>query len=122
MTVWFWFQGLESEYQEEGQLLGQFTYDQDGDSLQMFRVLVRPVELPWGPLRGQGPGGGLLPLRAVSVFCLALSRGPTKLSRWWSCGSCPTGATPSTRASTGSESTGIPPSEAWHCCVYFCIY
>lgn len=34
--------GLESEYQEEGQLLGQFTYDQDGDSLQMFRVLPRP--------------------------------------------------------------------------------
>ncbi|XP_058536375.1 SUN domain-containing protein 1 isoform X6 [Ochotona princeps] len=34
--------GLESEYQEEGQLLGRFTYDQDGDSLQMFHVLPRP--------------------------------------------------------------------------------
>lgn len=28
--------GLEDEYQEEGQLLGQFTYDQEGESLQMF--------------------------------------------------------------------------------------
>ncbi|XP_055266465.1 SUN domain-containing protein 1 isoform X10 [Moschus berezovskii] len=28
--------GLENEYQEEGQLLGQFTYDQEGESLQMF--------------------------------------------------------------------------------------
>ncbi|KAL0608216.1 SUN domain-containing protein 1 [Plecturocebus cupreus] len=34
--------GLENEYQEEGQLLGQFTYDQDGESLQMFQVLKRP--------------------------------------------------------------------------------
>ncbi|XP_045142015.1 SUN domain-containing protein 1 isoform X2 [Echinops telfairi] len=34
--------GLESEYQEEGLLLGQFTYDQDGESLQMFHVLKRP--------------------------------------------------------------------------------
>uniref|UniRef100_G3TG49 Sad1 and UNC84 domain containing 1 n=1 Tax=Loxodonta africana TaxID=9785 RepID=G3TG49_LOXAF len=34
--------GLESEYQEEGQLLGQFTYDQDGESLQMFHTLKRP--------------------------------------------------------------------------------
>ncbi|XP_073931480.1 SUN domain-containing protein 1 isoform X9 [Castor canadensis] len=31
--------GLESEYQEQGHLLGQFTYDQDGDSLQMFHTL-----------------------------------------------------------------------------------
>ncbi|KAM9583785.1 SUN domain-containing protein 1 isoform 5-T5 [Trichechus inunguis] len=34
--------GLESEYQEEGLLLGQFTYDQDGESLQMFHALKRP--------------------------------------------------------------------------------
>ncbi|XP_012584641.1 PREDICTED: SUN domain-containing protein 1 isoform X2 [Condylura cristata] len=34
--------GLENEYQEEGQLLGQFTYDQEGESLQMFHVLKRP--------------------------------------------------------------------------------
>ncbi|XP_062041595.1 SUN domain-containing protein 1 isoform X3 [Lepus europaeus] len=34
--------GLENEYQEEGQLLGQFTYDQEGDSLQMFPVPERP--------------------------------------------------------------------------------
>nr|XP_055032317.1 SUN domain-containing protein 1 isoform X2 [Misgurnus anguillicaudatus] len=30
--------GLEEEYQEEGQLLGQFTYDDEGDALQTFSV------------------------------------------------------------------------------------
>lgn len=40
--MWFCFQGLESEYEEEGQLLGQFTYDQEGESLQMFHMLVSP--------------------------------------------------------------------------------
>ncbi|XP_036913867.1 SUN domain-containing protein 1 isoform X2 [Sturnira hondurensis] len=30
--------GLENEYQEEGQLLGQFVFDQDGESLQTFPV------------------------------------------------------------------------------------
>nr|XP_058894503.1 SUN domain-containing protein 1 isoform X4 [Kogia breviceps] len=34
--------GLENEYQEEGQLLGQFTYDQEGESLQMFPAPKRP--------------------------------------------------------------------------------
>ncbi|KAB1263472.1 SUN domain-containing protein 1 [Camelus dromedarius] len=34
--------GLESEYQEDGQLLGQFTYDQDGESLQTFPAPKRP--------------------------------------------------------------------------------
>nr|XP_020738028.1 SUN domain-containing protein 1 isoform X10 [Odocoileus virginianus texanus] len=34
--------GLENEYQEEGQLLGQFTYDQEGESLQMFVALKKP--------------------------------------------------------------------------------
>ncbi|XP_033282670.1 SUN domain-containing protein 1 isoform X7 [Orcinus orca] len=34
--------GLENEYQEEGQLLGQFTYDQEGESLQMFSAPKRP--------------------------------------------------------------------------------
>lgn len=42
VTMWFCFQGLESEYEEEGQLLGRFTYDQEGESLQMFHVLVSP--------------------------------------------------------------------------------
>ncbi|XP_019492961.1 PREDICTED: SUN domain-containing protein 1 [Hipposideros armiger] len=42
VTMWFCFQGLESEYEEEGQLLGQFTYDQEGESLQMFHVPKRP--------------------------------------------------------------------------------
>ncbi|XP_033620719.1 SUN domain-containing protein 1 isoform X10 [Fukomys damarensis] len=34
--------GLENEYQEEGQPLGHFTYDQEGESLQMFQALERP--------------------------------------------------------------------------------
>ncbi|KAL6087020.1 hypothetical protein STEG23_032021, partial [Scotinomys teguina] len=34
--------GLETEYQEEGQFLGRFTYDQEGDSLQMFHTLEKP--------------------------------------------------------------------------------
>ncbi|XP_061065100.1 SUN domain-containing protein 1 isoform X4 [Eubalaena glacialis] len=34
--------GLENENQEEGQLLGQFTYDQEGESLQMFPAPKRP--------------------------------------------------------------------------------
>ncbi|KAM5213566.1 SUN domain-containing protein 1 isoform 6-T15 [Hipposideros larvatus] len=34
--------GLETEYEEEGQLLGRFTYDQEGESLQMFHVPKRP--------------------------------------------------------------------------------
>lgn len=34
--------GLETEYQEEGQPLGRFTYDQEGDSLQMFHTPGRP--------------------------------------------------------------------------------
>ncbi|XP_057605606.1 SUN domain-containing protein 1 isoform X2 [Hippopotamus amphibius kiboko] len=33
--------GLENEYQEDGQLLGQFTYDQEGESLQMFPALLQ---------------------------------------------------------------------------------
>ncbi|XP_018598548.2 SUN domain-containing protein 1 isoform X6 [Scleropages formosus] len=32
--------GLEDEYQEEGKLLGQYTYLEDGDSLQTFTVEV----------------------------------------------------------------------------------
>uniref|UniRef100_A0A9L0RXN4 Sad1 and UNC84 domain containing 1 n=1 Tax=Equus caballus TaxID=9796 RepID=A0A9L0RXN4_HORSE len=42
--------GLENEYQEEGELLGRFTYDQDGESLQMFPVPVRPcvATASWG--------------------------------------------------------------------------
>ncbi|KAM3826513.1 SUN domain-containing protein 1 isoform 3-T4 [Vipera latastei] len=32
--------GLENEYQEEGILLGQYTYDQDGEPLQMFPVSI----------------------------------------------------------------------------------
>ncbi|XP_038619659.1 SUN domain-containing protein 1 isoform X6 [Tachyglossus aculeatus] len=34
--------GLENEYQEEGLLLGQFTYNQAGESLQMFQAAKKP--------------------------------------------------------------------------------
>ncbi|XP_045316647.1 SUN domain-containing protein 1 isoform X16 [Leopardus geoffroyi] len=34
--------GLENEHQEEGRLLGRFTYDQDGEPLQMFHTPKRP--------------------------------------------------------------------------------
>ena len=33
-------QGLDDEYQEEGKLLGQYTYQEDGEALQMFPVMV----------------------------------------------------------------------------------
>ncbi|KAG6935146.1 Sad1 and UNC84 domain containing 1 [Chelydra serpentina] len=33
--------GLEDEYQEEGTLLGQYVYDQGGESLQMFQVMEK---------------------------------------------------------------------------------
>lgn len=48
MVVWFRFQGLDSEYEEEGELLGQFVYDQEGESLQMFLapVSLRPPPRP----------------------------------------------------------------------------
>lgn len=34
-------QGLDDEYQEEGKLLGDYTYQEDGDSLQIFPVMVK---------------------------------------------------------------------------------
>ncbi|XP_074137202.1 SUN domain-containing protein 1 isoform X8 [Sminthopsis crassicaudata] len=34
--------GLDSEYQEEGMLLGQFVYDQEGESLQIFQAMKSP--------------------------------------------------------------------------------
>uniref|UniRef100_A0A8C3PSG9 Sad1 and UNC84 domain containing 1 n=1 Tax=Calidris pygmaea TaxID=425635 RepID=A0A8C3PSG9_9CHAR len=33
--------GLDDEYQEEGTLLGQYVYDQDGEPLQMFPVMQK---------------------------------------------------------------------------------
>lgn len=33
--------GLEDEEQEEGQLLGQYVYQEDGDALQTYPVTVR---------------------------------------------------------------------------------
>ncbi|XP_072453893.1 SUN domain-containing protein 1 isoform X6 [Notamacropus eugenii] len=34
--------GLDSEHQEEGMLLGQFVYDQEGESLQIFQAMKNP--------------------------------------------------------------------------------
>ncbi|KAM9099010.1 SUN domain-containing protein 1 isoform 8-T12 [Sarcophilus harrisii] len=34
--------GLDNEYQEEGMLLGQFVYDQEGESLQIFQAMKSP--------------------------------------------------------------------------------
>lgn len=34
-------QGLDDEYQEEGKLLGDYTYQEDGESLQIFPVMVK---------------------------------------------------------------------------------
>ncbi|XP_007498365.1 SUN domain-containing protein 1 isoform X23 [Monodelphis domestica] len=34
--------GLDNEYQEEGMLLGQFVYNQEGESLQMFHAMKSP--------------------------------------------------------------------------------
>lgn len=36
----FCFQGLDDESQEEGELLGTYTYDEDGEALQTFAVTV----------------------------------------------------------------------------------
>lgn len=33
-------QGLDDEYQEEGKLLGNYIYQEDGESLQTFPVMV----------------------------------------------------------------------------------
>lgn len=36
----FLLQGLDDEYQESGTLLGAYEYDQEGEPLQMFPVMV----------------------------------------------------------------------------------
>lgn len=38
--VWRLFQGLQDEEEEEGQLLGTYLYDEDGDALQTYSVSV----------------------------------------------------------------------------------
>lgn len=44
--VWgFFVQGLDDEYQEEGKLLGQYIYQEDGESLQTFPVMVSEESL-----------------------------------------------------------------------------
>lgn len=42
-VTFFWrsLKGLEDEQQEEGQLLGQYVYEEDGDALQTYPVMVR---------------------------------------------------------------------------------
>ncbi|MEQ2184059.1 hypothetical protein GOODEAATRI_004100, partial [Goodea atripinnis] len=43
-------QGLDDEYQEEGTLLGHYTYEDDGESLQFFSVKIIEVRVlsNWG--------------------------------------------------------------------------
>lgn len=48
-AVWLWSQGLENEHQEEGRLLGRFTYDQDGEPLQTFHAPVSTCAARPGP-------------------------------------------------------------------------
>ena len=38
--MFFHIQGLDDEYQVEGKLLGHYTYQEDGESLQTFPVMV----------------------------------------------------------------------------------
>uniref|UniRef100_A0A3B5L092 SUN domain-containing protein n=1 Tax=Xiphophorus couchianus TaxID=32473 RepID=A0A3B5L092_9TELE len=38
--VFFYFQGLKDEDQDRGKLLGNYTYDEDGEDLQMFIISV----------------------------------------------------------------------------------
>lgn len=40
LSCWGYSQGLDDEYQEEGKLLGHYTYQEDGESLQSFPVMV----------------------------------------------------------------------------------
>lgn len=56
VTIWFCFQGLENEYQEEGQLLGQFMFDQEGESLQTFPVPVSTCHAHWSQPWPQSAG------------------------------------------------------------------
>lgn len=140
------FQGLDDEYQEEGKLLGQYTYQEDGDSMQNFPVMVNTrndinlytlmcihqqthkknlspscilyTTTDLWPLSGSfllcQKSFFLnliliqyLSLLTMSLLCLFLpsrrrTKGPSRSSR---CGCWPTGVTPSTPASTASEST-----------------
>lgn len=44
--MFVYIQGLDDEYQEEGKLLGHYTYQEDGESLQSFPVLVTVETFP----------------------------------------------------------------------------
>lgn len=67
-------QGLETEYQEVGQPLGRFTYDQEGDSLQMFHTPVSTIILPPSFMHVEMVVGGRGP-------ALCLSKRPNMLAR-----------------------------------------
>ena len=47
------FQGLDDEYQEEGKLLGSYTYQEDGDALQTYPVTVSTLNTASTGLIGQ---------------------------------------------------------------------
>lgn len=40
ILIGFCFQGLEDPSEENGQLLGSFTYEEDGEAVQTFAVTV----------------------------------------------------------------------------------
>lgn len=44
LTVYTCFQGLDDEYQEEGKLLGSYTYQDDEDALQTYPVTVSTLQ------------------------------------------------------------------------------
>jgi len=44
-------QGLDDEYQEEGKLLGDYTYQDDGESLQIFPVMVKYIHTEFADVR-----------------------------------------------------------------------
>lgn len=91
-AVCFFVQGLDDEYQEEGKLLGHYTYEEDGESLQSFPVMVTE----------EAPSHTSVCCLQIFTLCSFRSRmtGPSRSSR---CGCCLTGVIQNTPACTASE-------------------
>lgn len=92
----FSFQGFDEDAQQEGTLLGQFTYDQDGEPIQTFYFQVWDSALPaeWYiqlPIRSADGFQALTPCQAPRAQvknrhspCLPTVRGREQgqLSKW----------------------------------------